>query len=318
SGLVLQINAANDYAVPAGSTFTFPSSTTLGGSNFYSIHIKQQPAGKTCTITNAIGVVGINLPNPNNAAVTCVDSGANGLSGTYRPVMVNGESFTDGRAFLTFNPDGTYIFGIHSSDPDCGASNGDGLEYGAYRWNQTTHAFVFANVVLDTNGDCGMANDGDPGAGGTLVRNGDGTLSTDTLDTNGSGDHVLITWAPVPSNAGELVGSWGDNQVFFVYSSQGTVFSADTRANAVLTAGAPGIEDGCYALSGTLASGSYVIDLSGTCAVNGQQTAVDTTGTNGFSAWGSGAWPFTVTGDSMQRTLPGTAFSFTELRIKPN
>lgn len=252
--------------------------------------------------------------------MACIDNVTDALSGTYRILTVDGQAITQ-RAYGTFYPDGTYIFGIHSDDNGCGPSNGNGIEYGVYLWNQTTHAFVFVNAVIDTNGECGIANDAAPSAGGTLIKNADGTLTTDTLDTNGSGAHTIATWAPVPSTAGTLIGSWGRNNQFFnVYAADDTLFSADSRSLVQIPATSPGIEDGCYTLSGTTADGSYTVNLSATCAVSGTQTAVDATGAaSGFSFFGNQAWTFSITGDTMQTTVPGAASAPTTLsRITTN
>jgi hypothetical protein len=156
-----------------------------------------------------------------------------------------------------------------------------------------------------------------------LSKNADGTLSTDTLDANGSGDHVLAEWTPVASVTGTLIGSWGNNQSFAVYGEDGTLFAADTRQ--FVPAGAlnlPGIEDGCYLLSGTTATGSYTTNFGATCAVNATLTGVDTTG-EGFGNSSFSLVSFTITGDSSTLTvtfsngitaqLPGTG-----MRIKPN
>jgi hypothetical protein len=213
------------------------------------------------------------------------------------------------RAFLTLHADGTYLYGEHHAAPECGASNGNGAEYGVYRWNATSHAFAFVNAVIDTNGECGLALNGVPSAGGTLVRNANGTLSADVLDTGSSGAHLLITWVPVESTPGALIGSWASTsrQFFHVFGSDGTLFSVDTKGlTPPISTVLPGIEDGCYLLAGATAAGTFSVNLTSSCAVSATQVAVDTTGSQaGFSVYGSGTWGFQVNGDSLQVTLPG-------------
>lgn len=297
AGLVLQVNGANDLAVTAASgNFAFPASLALGGI-LYSVHIKSQPAGQTCTIVDSSGVVTAGAPNALAAAVACMDNVTDPLSGTWRVKTLDGEPVSGIRPFLSFHPDGTYIFGLHEDDADCGASGHGGVEYGVYRWNQTTHAFEIRNAVIDTNGECGIHDTAVvPGA---LVSNPDGTL------TLSDGTQETATLEPVSSTAGTLIGSFGDNQAFVVYDSDGKFFTASTRAILQNGATSPGIEDGCYTLSGTTASGSFTINLSGTCAISATQTGADTSGAVGFSALAAATLDFNVTGDSMHTTVGG-------------
>ncbi len=304
SGLLLQLNGGNDLAVASGSTnFTFPSTASLGGTVVYSLHIKEQPAGQTCTIVRAVGFVVPAAPNATTTSVVCTGNTFDPLSGTYQLTSVDGEPVTE-RGFITFYRDGTYIFAIHSDDPDCSANNGNGLEYGVYRWNATTKAFAFVTSALDTNGDCGVA-DGNARLQGTIVRNANGTLDADFLDNNGSGDHILVTLTAVASTAGSLVGSWGVNQFFTTFDASGRVFSADTRWPVQIAATAAGIEDGCYQLSGSTATGSFTLDFSNTCALSGTQFGIDTTGpASGLSVGGNQARAFNVSADTLQFLSP--------------
>ncbi len=311
AGLVLQLNGANDYAIDPGSTgFTFPPSTTLGSGNLYTINVRSQPAGQTCTIVNGTGTVRALAPTATNVNIGCVNNDTSALwTGTYRLGDVNGTAVPGVRAFLTLHADGTYLYGEHHGDPECGANNGNGAEYGVYRWNATTHAFAFVNAVIDTNGECGMALNGTPSAGGTLVRNANGTLSADVLDTGNSGAHLLITWVPVESIPGALIGSWtsASRQFFHVFGSDGTLFSVDIKGlTPPISTVLPGIEDGCYLLAGATVAGTFSVNLTSSCAVSAMQTAADTTGSlAGFSVYGSGTWGFQVNGDSLQVTIPG-------------
>lgn len=315
SGLVVQLNGGNDLTVAAGSTsFTFPATASLGGTVVYNLHIQSQPAGQTCTIVRAVGFVIPAAPNANTAAVACTNNIFNPLSGTYRLTAVDGAAVTE-RGFATFYRDGTYIFAIHSDDSDCEANDGNGLEYGVYRWNSTTNAFAFVTAALDTIGGCGVAN-GNVLLNGTLIKNANGTLSGDFIDTNGSGDHVLVTLAPVASVAGTLVGSWGNNQIFTTFDANDHLFSADTRWPVQIAATSAGIEDGCYLLSGSTASGSFTVDFSGTCAVSATQTGVDTSGAaSGLSVGGNQARTFSVSGDDLQFLSPAGAVVLTVPRI---
>jgi hypothetical protein len=82
SGLILQLNDLDTLTVPSGSTtFRFPEGVDLGNDNEYSISIRTQPAGQTCTIVNAWGSVTAAAPNVTSPSVTCVDNGSGGPSG---------------------------------------------------------------------------------------------------------------------------------------------------------------------------------------------------------------------------------------------
>ena len=68
SGLVLQNNAADDLTVSATSTsFTFATGVASGAP--YSVTVKTQPAGLTCTVTSGSGAVG--AAPVTNVAVAC-------------------------------------------------------------------------------------------------------------------------------------------------------------------------------------------------------------------------------------------------------
>jgi len=281
-GLVLQVNGGNDLAVPVGDTFAFPTSVSLSTPfapqvPTYNIHIASQPTGQTCTITSGTGAIGIGAPNVTSPRIQCVANTTDPLSGTYRLTQLDGAPVTDFRAWLTLLADGTYMFGLHEDDPACGVGGHGGLEYGAYRWNQGTNAFALLSVAIDTNGECGLTDNPTDLLTGTLVKNSNGTLSFTPTDPQDSS----ATFTPVPSIPGTLIGSWGNNQDMTVFDANGTLFNLTTRAFEPVAAIVPGIEDGCYVLSGTTTAGSFTLDFTATCAVSGIQSAVDTNGPAG-------------------------------------
>ena len=84
SGLVLQNNNAGDLAIAANGAFTFATPVAVGAS--YSVTVKTQPSGQTCTVGGGSGTsVGANVTN---VTVTCsvntytVGGSATGLIGT--------------------------------------------------------------------------------------------------------------------------------------------------------------------------------------------------------------------------------------------
>src|SRR6188508_2648507 len=93
-GLVLQLNGANDLAVPNNGTFTFTAQ--LGNTTAYSVTVLTQPSGpsQTCTLSNASGTIA--AANVSNVAVTCATGAfalrvtVSGLVGTGLVLQNNG------------------------------------------------------------------------------------------------------------------------------------------------------------------------------------------------------------------------------------
>src|SRR5262249_26025753 len=146
--------ATNDLPVAAGTTFQFPANTVPANSG-YTLGIKSQPAGQRCTIRRGAGFALGPTVGPavvNNLDATCVaNANPTPLTGTY--TLLDG----DGRKYFNFNADGTLTVVLASNDPDCGDRQGNGIEYGAFSWNQATGAVhLFDPPSIDTNGGCGF------------------------------------------------------------------------------------------------------------------------------------------------------------------
>ena len=67
SGLVLQNNGGDDLSISADGTFTFATSIAYGAS--YSVTVKTEPTGQTCTVDNGSGTIA--YTNVTNVSVTC-------------------------------------------------------------------------------------------------------------------------------------------------------------------------------------------------------------------------------------------------------
>ncbi len=70
--LVLQNNNADDLTLSADGSFTF--ATKLADGAAYSVTVKTQPPGQTCTVTNGSGA--ISGADVSNVEVSCADSGS--------------------------------------------------------------------------------------------------------------------------------------------------------------------------------------------------------------------------------------------------
>ena len=65
--VVLQDNGGDNLSVSANGSFTF--ATRLAGGAAYSVTVKTNPSGQTCTVTGGSGTIG--SANVTNVAVSC-------------------------------------------------------------------------------------------------------------------------------------------------------------------------------------------------------------------------------------------------------
>jgi hypothetical protein len=307
TGLTLRINGDPAWAPQSRGKFAFPGFYGVGDE--FSVVLGSQPTGpgQTCTIVRGSGKVPAATPTSPpwvlNIAVSCVDNTTSPLSGTYA-IVLNGR-----RQFLTFWPDGTYTFVTRFDDGSC-AGSGNGVEYGAYRWNAATGAFTILSGTVDTNGDCGLwDNTVTPqvGAAGTLTRSGsDLTLAIP------DGTFTLSAVASTPSS---LVGSWGRpdgiDGGFIVLLPDNTYLQVQVQANNVSGMGIfAGYERGCY----TATTSTLTLALGGSCQPDGFPS-IDNNGVAGASQESLNVpIPYMVTGPNAV-TLGGDTFL---VRIVPN
>jgi trimeric autotransporter adhesin len=96
SGLVLQLNGANDMAISANGNFKFPSALTKGST--YTVTVKTSPSApvkQTCTVGRG-GTGKLADSAVNNIAITCVTNSfavggtVSGLSGAGLALQLNG------------------------------------------------------------------------------------------------------------------------------------------------------------------------------------------------------------------------------------
>ena len=109
SGLVLQLNGANDLPVSVGDKFNFP--TVLAKGSAYAVTVKASPTApikQTCTVTQGSGnIAGAPI---NNIAITCttnsfaVGGTAKGISGKGLVLQLNGAND------LAITKNGKFIF----------------------------------------------------------------------------------------------------------------------------------------------------------------------------------------------------------------
>lgn len=145
TGLILQLNDANDLSIVASGAFAFAVPVTNG--NAYTVKVKAQPSRPTqeCTVTNATGTVaGANVTNVTIACVTrnfTIGGTVSGLAGPGLVLRLNGAndlpipsngSFT----FSTPLPSGTsYVVKVFSEPrapkQTCTVAQAEGIVGGA-------------------------------------------------------------------------------------------------------------------------------------------------------------------------------------------
>jgi hypothetical protein len=307
AGLVLS-KGSEDLVISAGQAI-FQFATKNQNPSTYLASIKTQPTGQTCTIVRPYGTIQ-STANVSDILVSCAPTRTTtALNGTYS-ISSNGASV---RGYLTFFSEGTYIIGLHQADANCGASNGNGVEYGVYDFNAGTGALTFPNTVVDTNGSCGLSNAGVASTGTGFSKNVAGVIAGTLHDATTTYALVLT---PVASTSGQLLGAWefASRLGFTVYNSDGTVFSANTFAlqNAGANGLTAGIEDACLTgVTPMTATGSYTANFTGTCNIPRPPStlaAVDTNGSlGGISSTGATAVTYAVSPpDTLTLTAIGT------------
>lgn len=204
-----------------------------------------------------------------------------------------------------------YVFGSVANDPLCGASQGNGVEYGVYRYSATTGAFEIRSAVVDTNGSCGLWN-GSSQANGTMTVAGTGSNTLLTLVT-GTG---TVQFVAADETAGTLVGAWPDayrRELAMFRPAAGndiyTIYLETQRSPAGHDDGyLAGIETSCGTVT-SYAGGDLVMDpASPNCSTPspGIPGFVDTNGTAGYSSYGTSPIAFAITGGDL--VLDGTTY----------
>ena len=298
AGLQISAGSTNVVAPASGATtFTLPEAVT--GDVTYDVGVTAQPAGHTCVILDAHGIVGSS--NVEDIEVRCINNVTSPLVGTYKTVVAGA---TTANYALTLFADGVYVFGSVSEDPACGASRGNGVEYGVYRYDAVTNAFEIRTAVVDTNGSCGLW-DGTSQADGTLTVLGSGVNTLLTLTTS----TATYQYLPADSTSGSLVGSWPDPYqrgfTTFVNSAGTNVYTLSAwtqRSPAGHDDGyRPGIETSCGSVT-AYGSGDLTMDPASVFCVTlvpGIPPPVDTNGDAGLSKFGTVPIPFIVDVDAL-------------------
>ena len=319
TGTGLRIEAGPGNSVePAPGATTFALPVALANATTYDVGVAVQPAGQTCVVQYASGRV--DATDVEDIGVRCTNNVTDPLSGTYVAAGLQPGSYV----YITFFPDGVYLYGSILDDEFCSElgppyTDGNGIEYGVYRYDASTHQFSVLNAVEDSNGQCGMwdVESGAARLNGTLAVTGSGASTVLTLTPTGGGAPIDLT--PVPNVDGQIVGSWaapyqkgvalflpaGDNELHYM-TTETQYDDLPLQTGAIV-----GLEYAC-ALVDTMAGGRIQPDVSSACDAPTPTWA----GARDLDGR-SGLWPlhdmgsFTVTGDTMN--LDGVQYQ----RIRP-
>jgi len=313
AGLKIEVGSSNSVS-PSSSATTFTLPNKVANALEYDVGISAQPAGQACVLIKSHGVV--SNADVANVDVRCIDNVTDPIVGTYTvPALVPGSY-----VYITLFADGVYVYGsVENNGPNCGTTNGgNGVEYGVYNYNKTTGDFTIKSAVVDTNGGCGVWNNGARYTGKLAVSgSGQSTVLTLTL-AGGAGQFDLV---PVASTSGQIVGSWSNayhkNFALFLPAGGNSLyyFITETQADTAPTSAGQlaGFEYACGTVTAPT-GGTLTADLSSTTcqapapSVNGP---VDTNGTSGLSNAG-GPVSFTINVDTL------TSGDLVLTRVKPN
>jgi len=235
-GLVLQNNGGNDLAVSANGAFTFLTALKKGQS--YSVTVRTQPSGQSCTVANGTGSVSANVTN---VAVTCVTDAYTvggtvaGLAGTglvlqnnggndraisangaftFSAALANGAAYSvtvltqpSGQSCTVTNGAGTVSVNVTNVTVNCATST--------YTVGGTVSGVTGAGLVLQNNGGNNRAIAADGAFTFSVALAGGASYSVTVLAppsgegcsvTNGSGTiasanvtNVVVTCAAAPS-----------------------------------------------------------------------------------------------------------------------
>ena len=287
-GLILTLNTNNPILLlpPNATQFTFPNGLVEDAD--YLAGIAVQPQGTTCIVTNGDGVMP--AVNVTNVHIACIDNQTDPLIGTYQVVGLPD--------VITLYADGSYLLASYENDPDCGPSNGNGVELGVYNYDAATGDFSVISNAIDTNGECGLWDGA--GASGTLAKSGIGQSSRLTFDDG----EDTFTLEAVPSVANTFIGSFREpgSTGFATFGTDGHYIIAHSTNDSA------GIERGCYVMTGT-SSGTITADVTpATCP-----EALDTNDDAGLSDADGTPIPYSAVNPYVME-----AFERLFVRIVPN
>jgi len=193
SGLVLQLNSANDFQVHANGPFAFPISVASGTPYVVSVRTQPSNPAQNCSVTNAVGVVaGANITNIGVSCTTTsfsIGGKVEGLRGSGLVLQKNG------------------------GDDLAIASNGN-FTFQTVQASGTTYQVTVRTQPVNPSQACTVANaTGTVGSGN--VRNVRVTCSTNTFTVGGTVSGLQGTGLVLQNNGGDSLAVGADGSFTF-------------------------------------------------------------------------------------------------------
>ena len=256
--VVLQDNGGDNLSLTASGSFTFATSLASGAA--YSVTVKTNPSGQTCTVSNGSGTVA--AANVTNVAVSCaaaasfsVGGAVSGLSGTVVLQDNGGDN-------LSLTASGSFTFATslasgaaysvtvktNPSGQTCTVSNGSG----------TVAAANVTNVAVSCAAAASFSVGGTvSGLSGTVVLQDNGG---DNLSVTASGSFTFATSLASGAAYSVTVKTNPSGQTCTVSNGSGTVAAANVTNVAVSCAAAAS-----FSVGGTVSglSGTVVLQDNG-------------------------------------------------------
>ncbi len=227
------------------------------------------------------------------------------LAGAYVLANESFEPITQKTATLTIFRNNRYLLGGHYDNASCNLeegrtaktslsfsdANGNGVEHGRYSWNPMTNEFAIVNMLVETDGYCGL-NEPDTESTNDIT-----VLEQDPkgLVFKDSDGNVVYRFARLAPTDATFAGTWLQptslmaNQpfafTFFPSNETGTsgrYFMVDASFPDLEYDTSPGIEEGCYSVD---ANDNLSIEMNPSLCTD----AIDTNDTAGAWSPDSGA-----------------------------
>ncbi len=191
TGLVLRNNGGDDKSVSANGSFTF--ATTLASGAAYSVTVKAQPSGQTCSVANGSGTIG--AANVTNVVVSC-GAAAGTLDAAFNSTGVAAHDNASGATLGTFADQGNGItIDGNGKILVTGFSSKTGANTDMVIWRYTSDG------ALDTtfNGTGFVVSNGTAGgnsadAGQAITVDGNGKILVTGYSTNAAGNYDMVIW----------------------------------------------------------------------------------------------------------------------------
>lgn len=287
-----------------GITFTDAIRSAVDAS---AIDITASEGVFTSSMTNLVAAVNANpgvditlTPVTREAAVQhFTNHSPAALAGAYVLANADFEPITQKPVTLAIFRDGRYLMGGQYDRAECNLlpgrtatnalsfsdANGNGVEHGKYTWNPLSNEFAIAEMIVETDGYCGLNKPDTESTNDVTVLE----PHAKGLVFKGADDNVVYRFARLSRETETIAGAWLQptslllNQpfmfTFFPSGADGTsgrYLMVDASFPDLEDDASPGIEAGCYSID---AQQRGTIELNPSLCVD----AIDTTETAGLS-----------------------------------